>query len=478
MPDKYDDGGFTGGNMERPAVQKLLTDAEAGKIDCVVVYKVDRLSRSLIDFSRIIHVLDKNNVSFVSVTQQFNTSNSMGRLTLNILLSFAQFEREIIAERTRDKMCAARRKGKWIGGIPMLGFDIDPKGGKLIINQPEAERVREIYKLYLQHQSLVKLAQELNARGWQTKSWIKKDGKRKTGKPFTKTNLHNILTNVIYLGKVKHQGNIYEGEHDDIVDQAIWAQVQQLLQYNGRTGGCFQKNKHGALLKGLVRCTNCQTAMFHTFTQKGNKQYRYYVCSTAQKQGYATCPSKSVPAVEFEKFVVERIKEIGKDPAVLESTLREVRAELEARRKPLAKEEDYLQKQLEKYRKQIKNILAAMGEGEQSSSILTDNLAEVEEQIKRSQSRLFEINRELILIARPDISKKELKIALSLFDPVWDELFPREQARIIQLLLERVDYDSLQGTLAITFRPMGIQALSAEVESATKRKDEDAPTNK
>jgi site-specific DNA recombinase len=234
LPDHYDDGGYTGGNMERPALGFLLEDIHDGKIDCVVVYKVDRLSRSLIDFARIIDVLDKHDVSFVSVTQQFNTSNSMGRLTLNILLSFAQYEREIIAERTRDKMCAARRKGKWVGGIPMLGYDVDPKGGRLIINPEEADVVREIFRLYLERQSLIKLAQELNKRSWTTKSWVTRDGKKRYGKPFTKTNLHSLLTNVIYLGKVEHQGELYEGEHNAIIDEATWVRVQQVMQGNSR----------------------------------------------------------------------------------------------------------------------------------------------------------------------------------------------------------------------------------------------------
>ena len=155
VPAHYDDGGYTGGNMDRPALKKLLADIEGAKVDCVVVYKVDRLSRSLMDFARIIEVFDKRGVSFVSVTQQFNTTNSLGRLTLNILLSFAQFEREIISERTRDKQSAARKKGKWIGGHPILGYDIDPRGGRLVVNPEEAERVRAIFDLYLEHQAAI-----------------------------------------------------------------------------------------------------------------------------------------------------------------------------------------------------------------------------------------------------------------------------------------------------------------------------------
>ena len=176
LPERYDDGGFRGGNLERPALQRLLADIRASEVDCVVVYKVDRLSRSLIDFARIIEVFEKQSVSFVSVTQQFNTTNSLGRLTLNILLSFAQFEREIIAERTRDKMSAARRKGKWTGGHPMLGYDIDPRGGRLILNGDEAHQVRAIFKLYLDYNAMLPVVREIDRRGWHTKQWVTKRG--------------------------------------------------------------------------------------------------------------------------------------------------------------------------------------------------------------------------------------------------------------------------------------------------------------
>src|SRR6202162_6338742 len=172
----YDDGGFTGGNLDRPALQQLLEDIEGHHIDCVVVYKVDRLSRSLLDFARLVDRFDQRAVSFVSVTQQFNTTTSLGRLTLNILLSFAQFEREIIGERTRDKMSAARRKGKWIGGTPVLGYDVDPGGGRLVVNEKEARRVREIFGLYQTHRSLLKVLAELGARRWKNKSWTTKSG--------------------------------------------------------------------------------------------------------------------------------------------------------------------------------------------------------------------------------------------------------------------------------------------------------------
>ena len=171
LPDRYDDGGFTGGNMERPAVQRLLADIQVGKVQCVVVYKVDRLSRSLLDFARMMETFDRHHIAFVSVTQQFNTATSMGRLVLHVLLSFAQFEREIISERTRDKIAAARRKGKWSGGMPLLGYDIDPHVSKLIVNEEEAVRVRTIFEWYLRYQGLIPVAGELQRCGWVNKRW-------------------------------------------------------------------------------------------------------------------------------------------------------------------------------------------------------------------------------------------------------------------------------------------------------------------
>ena len=248
LPERYDDGGFTGGNMERPALKRLVADIETGGIDCVLVYKVDRLSRTLLDFARLMELFDRHQVSFVSVTQQFNTTSSMGRLTLNILLSFAQFEREIISERTRDKMSAARRKGKWVGGLPVLGYDVAPKGGRLIVNAEEAVRVRAIYQLYLEYQALIPLVQELDRRDWRTKRWITQKGNERGGKSFAKSSLYYLLTNIIYAGKVNYKGNIYVGEHEVIVDADTWEQVQDVLQRNYRTGGREVRNKYGALL--------------------------------------------------------------------------------------------------------------------------------------------------------------------------------------------------------------------------------------
>jgi site-specific DNA recombinase len=233
---RYDDGGYTGANLERPALRKLLADIQAGAVDCVLVYKIDRLSRSLLDFARLMEIFERHEVSLVSITQPLNTTASLGRLTLNILLSFAQFEREMIADRTRDKMAAARRKGKWVGGAPALGYDIAVTGGKLVVNAEEAGRVQAIFELYLQRRSLKAALAEMQALQWTTKQWRSRDGKEHPGRPFKKTSLERLLTNVLYLGKVSYQRQVYTGEHEAIVGQDVWERTQELLatEMNGK----------------------------------------------------------------------------------------------------------------------------------------------------------------------------------------------------------------------------------------------------
>ncbi len=229
LPERYDDGGYTGANLDRPALERLLTDIEAGLVDCVLVYKVDRLSRSLLDFARLMGTFEQRGVNLVSVTQQFNTTASMGRLTLNILLSFAQFERELIAERTRDKMSAARRKGKWVGGIPVLGYDVAACGGRLVVNEEEAAQVRTIFALYMEHRALSPVLEHVDAQQWTTKRWTTKKGRQNPGRPFAEHDLERMLSNVIYTGRVLYKGQTYPGEHPAIVEQALWQRVQAQL---------------------------------------------------------------------------------------------------------------------------------------------------------------------------------------------------------------------------------------------------------
>jgi site-specific DNA recombinase len=308
----YDDGGFTGGNMDRPALRRLLADIEARKIDCVVVYKVDRLSRSLLDFARLIATFDKHQVAFVSVTQQFNTASSMGRLILNVLLSFAQFERELVSERTRDKIAAARKKGKWSGGMPLLGYDV--VNGKLAVNAQEAERVHQIFSLYIRRRSLSAVIRELGRRGWTNKAWTTRRGSLRGGRPFTKGTLHRLLTNVTFTGRVRHKRSVYDGEHQAIVPQKLFDRVQEVLREQG-PGRDAPRSRHTMLLAGLLRCAACGCVMVHSYASHGAKRYHYYVCSGAQRRGWSTCPSPSVPAAEIERFVVEEVRTVARENA-------------------------------------------------------------------------------------------------------------------------------------------------------------------
>ncbi len=308
LADRYDDGGFTGGNMDRPALQHLLADIEAGRVDRVVVYKIDRLSRSLLDFAKLADFLETHHVSIVSVTQQLDTSTSMGRLTLNMLLSFAQFEREMVSDRTRDKMRAARRRGKWTGGMPRLGYDVAPEGGRLVVNLEEAEQVRGIFGLYAENPSLVAVSQEVNRRGWRRKSWKTKKGEWRDGKPWDMANLRRMLTDPLYSGKMTLGTETFQGEHEAIVPKALFQTVQAIMKESRWTGGVLTRNRQGALLGGLLRCTACDAAMIHSWTRRSGRLHRYYVCGKAQKRGWSTCPTKSVSADEIETFVVDQVR--------------------------------------------------------------------------------------------------------------------------------------------------------------------------
>lgn len=386
----YDDPGYSGATADRPALKRLLRDVEAGRIDTVTVYRLDRVSRFLPDFARINEIFEKHMCALVSVTEAFSTATPAGRLHLNMLMSFSQHEREVIAERTRHKMAAARRRGRWIGGIPILGYDIHPDGGKLLANKTEAKRVRQIFELYLEKESLLDTCRELNRRGWTTKAWTTREGVARTGKPWTKTALSTLLTNWTFAGKIQFEGVVYEGEQEGIVDPEVFDRVQLLLKRNNRCKGQATRNKHNALLRGLLQCAACGTAMSHVYTMRGTRRYRYYSCTTAQKRGRDACPTRPLPAGEIEAFVVERIRTIGTD-----------------------------------------------------RHLQTDILKQ----------------------AGKEVDRADLEAKLAEFTPVWDALIPKERARVIELIVERIAFDAAREVIAVTFRPAGIAALTAEVAS-------------
>ncbi|MCW1883111.1 recombinase family protein [Luteolibacter flavescens] len=318
IKETYDDGGISGGHMDRPGLQRLLADIRGRKIDVVVVYKVDRLSRSLADFAQLMKLFDLHDVSFVSVTQQFNTSSSMGRLTLNVLLSFAQFEREVTGERIRDKIALSKQKGMWMGGIPPLGYDVRER--KLLINPTEAETVRTCFQTYLEKSGLIESVLELNQLNLTTKAFTSLKGRVQLPRPWVAKELHRLLTNPIYRGLIRHKGNEYPGEHEAIIASDVWNSVQSKLRQQQsdfrRTAGhlnetAIAKTRLVHPLKGFLFGIDGQ-ALTPTYTNKSEKaangtktrkRYRYYVSQQAIRQGYGTSPLKTISAPLLEDAV-------------------------------------------------------------------------------------------------------------------------------------------------------------------------------
>src|SRR5579871_2117057 len=456
LSDHYDDGGFSGSNLDRPALQRLLEDIDARRVDCVVVYKVDRLSRSLLDFARLVDRFDQRSVSFVSVTQQFNTTTSLGRLTLNILLSFAQFEREIISERTRDKMSAARRKGKWIGGHPVLGYDIDPKAKKLIVNPAEAEQVRTIFGLYLELGSLLPLLQEADRLALRTKRWTTVDGKVRGGHRIAKGTMHGILTNAIYTGMVEHQGCLYPGEHERIIDQNTWDRVHENLRRNNGDNGASLKNKFGALLKGLIFCVPCGTPMIHTYTMRNSKRYRYYVCHNAQQKGWKNCETKSVPAQAIESAVLDTIRRLGTDPKLAEAVAAEALAQVARRRREVDQES-------ENQRGDLRQLNQRLAREAADTSVDTgarfERIAALQHEIETTERRLAQLGTERRDLNRDHINANDLYRTLAEFDAIWASLTTKEQEQMIHLLIAKVGYDGRTSKVTVHFSNQGAKEL-------------------
>jgi DNA invertase Pin-like site-specific DNA recombinase len=309
MHDHYDDGGFTGGNTERPALKRLFKDIEDGLIDVVVVYKIDRLSRSLLDFLTMVRLFDKHGVSFVSVTQQFNTSTPMGKLMLNVLMSFAEYEREVTGERIRDKIAASKAKGMWMGGVPPLGYGVQER--KLLIIPEEAKIVRYIFERYIVLRSITQLIAELHAKGYKSKQYVQKDGKKCGAKKITMPILRAMLKNPIYIGQIRHKEAVYAGEHEAIISAETWEKVQSLFKIHYKQRPTMKAIQTPFILKGLIFDSGGR-AMTPSVSQKKKigKYYRYYVSTRAIKEGYAAAPVKPLNAQEIEGIVIAQARKM------------------------------------------------------------------------------------------------------------------------------------------------------------------------
>lgn len=321
VPAQYNDGGFSGGNLERPALKRLLQDIKDGKIDCIVVYKIDRLTRSLLDFSKIIELLDEHKCSFVAVTQSFNTSNSMGRLMLNVLLSFAQYERELTSERIRDKFEASSKLGIWMGGVPPLGYN--PKDRKLEINEEEAKIVKTIYQSFIDTESVTETVRAMNKSGYTTKTWTSTSGRLYNGTTFSKNGIRHILKNPVYAGKVNHKGKVYDGQHKPIITPKIWEKTQSIFT-NRESSVTKSTTRISAppLLKGIFFCGCCGASMTPTYSMKKNgSRYRYYVCSSKHRLTSDKCAVRTISAAEVEGLVIAQVLRLLTKPEVVAHTI-------------------------------------------------------------------------------------------------------------------------------------------------------------
>lgn len=463
LPERYDDGGYTGANLERPALQKLLSDIKDGRVDCIVVYKVDRLSRSLLDFTQLLEVFEKNNVTFVSVTQNFNTNTSMGRLTLNILLSFAQFEREIISERTRDKMAAGRKKGKWLGGRPVLGYDLDRENHRLIVNEKEAETVREIFDLYVKECSLLSVAIILNDKGYETKKFVTKSGKVLGGGKFKNTYIQHIIKNVVYIGKVKYMGQLYHGLHEPIVGKDIFEKAQEILANNRVERQSSKNTKNIGLLNHLLRCKACNSIMFHTYSTKGNYKYRYYVCMNAQKRGYSYCPTRSVNAQAIEGAVIDALRKIACDSKAQEQSIKSLRESLQEEIEHLKEEQKIIGNEVQDLSARIKDLKESLEHKKGDQNLSANEVNNLKGKLLNDERLMSEMRIKKTQIEKELVTREEFMEALSITSPIWDTLFPQEKRRILKLLLREVDYDGRDGTLGLTLNGKGIKLLNSEI---------------
>ena len=397
------------------------------------------------DFAKIVELFENHNVSFVSVTQHFNTKDSMGRLTLNILLSFAQFEREIISERIRDKIVASKRRGQWIGGLPILGFDTNYGGRGVSINEVEAQTVREIFDTYIENRSISKTIEVLNLKDVRNKQWRTRKGKVRGGQKFSKSTLARLLKNKKYIGKVDFDGKVYDGDFGYIVSEEIFRKAQEILENNNFEKCIPTKNKYNALLSGKLYCAHCGTLMGTQYTKKTpTKIYRYYICCHAQKYGWKTCPHPSLPADEIENYLVRELSEIANSTKLRNEVVESFYHNTLNQISDLGKRNTALSRSLIELRKKIKT--------EESISehlFSLDDLRKQEVQIIDSISLNESIIKELT--NKADIKRQELEELLGNFDNIWNNLSFIERKYLFNTLIEKVVFDGRSGKIAITF---------------------------
>jgi len=463
LPTRYDDGAYSGATLERPALKRLMTDVRAGRVDTIVVYKIDRLSRSLMDFTKLVEQLERHDVSLVAVTQQFNTTTSMGRLTLNILLSFAQFEREVCAERIRDKIAAEKRRGRYLGGVPPLGYDVDRERKLLLVNPDEAALVRLIFRRYLQLGSVVALVQELNAKGRKTKSWTTKKGKFRPGVPWNKNHVYRLLNNPVLIGLISHKDKTYPGQHEAIIEKPLWDEVQESLNDGGgqRARANATRSKTPAMLKGVIRCGHCGTSMGITYTRKNGRTYRYYLCGRANKSGYDACPVKSVPAGDVENAVMMQVRRVFQAPEILVESLSSIQKRERDDQVRLAAEEKALQAEIATTRTNAQMLISSHLGGDDGGTFVSEEIARMERTVEDLNRKLRMVTAEIEMLERTPTTEARLLEKLQILDRIWEELFPAERERLIRLVVDSLTVNP--DGLVLVLRADGLGSLIAEM---------------
>ena len=379
-------------------------------------------------------------------------------------VSFAQFEREIISERISDKIAAQRQKGLWCGGQQVLGYDVDRSSTspKLVVNAQEAEMVREIFDSYLSLQSLLPVVQKLDQLGWTNKTWLTRKGRYKGGRPFDKCSLHALLTNVIYAGKIRHKDQIYDGQHEPIIDQSVFDKVQTKLKEHGRGNGNRLVNRHNALLKGLLHCPACGYAMVHCPTKKKSKVYRYYVCQTAIKRGHSQCRTGSIPAPAIEAAVIESLRCIVDDEGVRRAVFEQSEQLLQQHQQ----RHDLQLRQLTNQRSRDEAELKRMATEGETGDLNDARRQDLKARLDKTHARIVEVERDLEHLKQCRFGRSDVEEAVSDFDRLWAILRAKERVQMMELLVSRVQYDRFEGALSISYHPTAISALIENEEEA------------
>ena len=463
LSEHYDDPGFSGGNIDRPGLHKLMRDIERGKVDCIVFYKLDRLSRSLLDFVKLAEFFDQHNVTFVSITQQFSSTTAMGRLTLNILLSFAEFERAISAERVRDKIAASKKRGKYLGGTPPLGYDVDYQNKKLIVNSSEAKILRRIFKRFTQTGSCLGIAKELNSDDIPTKSWVTKNGSFHKGGPWNTQHVYRALNNRTCLGETIHKDKSYPGEHDAIVPKQLWDEVQKILADGTSRKRNQETHEVKSLLRGIIRCGHCDKSMICTYTKKKGKIYRYYTCNGAIKSGYGSCPVRSIQAGEIESAVIDQLRVLLRSPEMIAQTFRAAENLKEQEIQTLKSDKADLEMRMI----QLMADTSELASTDEGSNAYAEKCTELNNEIQQTRRSLTDIDEQISLLTNDLITEQDVADALRKLDPIWNELFPSEQHRVFRSLVESVIVTS--DGLDIRLRAEGIHSVVSELKDNKER---------